>query len=184
MLIFGNIHCVRGSDDRNTKERIMLECSWDGRVFQAISIKWYVIRLSARCVTTKHMTTCISIFPEQCIFKSTLYTPILSGGGFTSNRGTFGNVSKLDTMMCVSYGKTPDVCYTGGGNGSIYIWVGQTLKKAVKAHEGPCFAMHSLDKVHNVKILRSCFLFGILIIRSLQKKTNDCFFLRLNNFQY
>ena len=71
--------------------------------------------------------------------------------------------------MCVSYGKTPDVCYTGGGNGSIYIWVGQTLKKAVKAHEGPCFAMHSLDKVHNVKILRSCFTWYFDNSLSLEK---------------
>ena len=69
------------------------------------------------------------------------------GGGFTSNRGTFGNVSKLDSMMCVSFGKTADICYTGGGNGSIYVWVGQTLSKVTKAHQGPCFAMHSLDKV-------------------------------------
>ena len=69
------------------------------------------------------------------------------GGGFTSNRGTFGNVGKLDTMMCVSYGKTGDVCFTGGGNGSIYMWIGTGLKKTIKAHEGPVFAMHALDKV-------------------------------------
>ena len=70
-----------------------------------------------------------------------------AGGGFTSQRGTFGNVAKLDTMMCITFGKTSDTCYTGGGNGSIYIWQGVNLLKAVKAHEGPLFAMHSLDKV-------------------------------------
>ncbi|CAH1792746.1 unnamed protein product [Owenia fusiformis] len=69
-----------------------------------------------------------------------------TGGGFTSNRGTFGNVAKLDTMMCITYGKSPDLVYTGGGNGKVYIWSGNTLSKAVKAHDGPCFAMHSLDK--------------------------------------
>ena len=69
------------------------------------------------------------------------------GGGFTSNRGTFGNVAKLDTMTCITFGKSADVCYTGGGNGQIYVWNGLTLAKAFKAHDGPCFAMHSLDKV-------------------------------------
>ena len=49
--------------------------------------------------------------------------------------------------MCISFGKTADLCYTGGGNGSIYVWVGLTLSKCIKAHEGPCFAMHALDKV-------------------------------------
>ncbi len=62
-------------------------------------------------------------------------------------RGTFGNVAKLDTMMCIAFGKTADTCYTGGGNGNIYVWSGESLAKSVKAHEGPCFAMHSLDKV-------------------------------------
>ena len=69
------------------------------------------------------------------------------GGGFTSKRGTFGNVAKLDSMLCVTYGRTPDVCYTGGSSGAIYVWVGLTLSKTIKAHEGPCFATHSLEKV-------------------------------------
>ena len=69
------------------------------------------------------------------------------GGGFTSVRGTFGSVAKLDTMTCIAFGKTAEVCYTGGENGNIYVWNGKTLAKAVKAHEGPCLAMHSLDKV-------------------------------------
>jgi len=69
------------------------------------------------------------------------------GGGFTSSRGTFGNVAKLDNMMCVTFGSTADICYTGGGNGNIYVWIGQTLSKCFKAHDGPCFAIHSLDKV-------------------------------------
>ena len=69
------------------------------------------------------------------------------GGGFTSKRGTFGTVAKLDSMLCVTYGKTPDICYTGGSSGAIYVWVGLTLSKTIKAHEGPCFATHSLEKV-------------------------------------
>ncbi|XP_006814808.2 echinoderm microtubule-associated protein-like 6, partial [Saccoglossus kowalevskii] len=70
----------------------------------------------------------------------------VAGGGLTSKRGTFGNVGKLDTMMCATFGKSPEVTYTGGANGAVYIWQDVTLSKTVKAHEGPCFAMHSLDK--------------------------------------
>ncbi|XP_033122529.1 echinoderm microtubule-associated protein-like 6 [Anneissia japonica] len=69
-----------------------------------------------------------------------------TGGGFTSKRGTFGNVGKLDTMMCVTYGRSPEMTYSGGANGNVYIWQDVTLTKTVKAHEGPCFAIHSLDK--------------------------------------
>ena len=76
----------------------------------------------------------------------------VAGGGFTSKRGTFGNVAKLDSMMCVAFGKSADVAYTGGGNGSIYEWGGTSLRKAIKAHEGPCFAMHSLDKVQQKQV--------------------------------
>lgn len=50
-------------------------------------------------------------------------------------------------MMCVSFGKAADMCYTGGAKGDIYVWVGLSLTKTIKAHEGPLFAMHSLDKV-------------------------------------
>ncbi|XP_064621338.1 echinoderm microtubule-associated protein-like 6 [Lineus longissimus] len=69
-----------------------------------------------------------------------------TGGGFTSNRGTFGNVAKLDTMLCLAFGKDADTCYTGGANGEVYVWQGNVVARTVKAHEGPCFAMHSLDK--------------------------------------
>ncbi|XP_077993248.1 echinoderm microtubule-associated protein-like 6 [Glandiceps talaboti] len=70
----------------------------------------------------------------------------VAGGGLTSKRGTFGNVGKLDTMTCATFGKSPEITYTGGANGEVYIWQDVTLSKTVKAHEGPCFAMHSLDK--------------------------------------
>lgn len=70
-----------------------------------------------------------------------------AGGGFTSNRGTVGKIAKLGDMLCVSYGKTADVCFSGGSDGNVFIWNGVSLQKVVKAHEGPVFAMHSLDKV-------------------------------------
>ncbi|PIK34378.1 putative echinoderm microtubule-associated protein-like 6 [Apostichopus japonicus] len=69
-----------------------------------------------------------------------------AGGGFNSKRGTFGNVGKPDTMMCVTFGKTAEMTYSGGAIGNIYIWNEFQLIKTFRAHEGPCIAMHSLDK--------------------------------------
>jgi hypothetical protein len=58
-----------------------------------------------------------------------------------------GKIAKLGDQLCVSYGKTADVCFSGGTDGNIFVWTGVTLQKVIKAHEGPVFAMHSLDKV-------------------------------------
>ena len=50
-------------------------------------------------------------------------------------------------MMCVAYGSDPLITYSGGSSGNVFIWQELKLSKTVKAHDGPCFAMHSLDKV-------------------------------------
>jgi len=57
-------------------------------------------------------------------------------------------VAKLCDMLCISYGKSADICYSGGSDGNVFVWKNHTLHKTVKAHEGPLFAMHSLDKVY------------------------------------
>uniref|UniRef100_A0A8D1EVV9 EMAP like 6 n=1 Tax=Sus scrofa TaxID=9823 RepID=A0A8D1EVV9_PIG len=69
-----------------------------------------------------------------------------AGGGFTSKRGIFGNVGKLETMMCVSYGRMEDLVFSGAATGDIFIWKDILLLKTVKAHDGPVFAMYALDK--------------------------------------
>ncbi|NWU55111.1 EMAL6 protein, partial [Dromas ardeola] len=69
-----------------------------------------------------------------------------TGGGFTSKRGTFGTTGKLETMMSVSYGRIEDLVFSGAATGDIYIWKDTLLLKTVKAHDGPVFAMHALDK--------------------------------------
>ncbi|XP_060573407.1 echinoderm microtubule-associated protein-like 6 [Ruditapes philippinarum] len=69
-----------------------------------------------------------------------------AGGGFTSSRGTFGKVAKNCDMLCIAFGKTEDLTYSGGSDGHVFVWAGTNLQKTVKAHEGPLFAMHSLDK--------------------------------------
>ena len=58
------------------------------------------------------------------------------GAGFTSNRGLFGKLSSVDNMMCITFGKTPELCYTGGSNGSIYVWKDANLVKLIPAHKG------------------------------------------------
>ncbi|XP_048374588.1 echinoderm microtubule-associated protein-like 6 isoform X9 [Sphaerodactylus townsendi] len=69
-----------------------------------------------------------------------------AGGGFTSRRGIFGNIGKQETMMSVSYGRIEDLVFSGSATGDIYIWKDILLLKTVKAHDGPVFAMHALDK--------------------------------------
>ncbi|WAR18910.1 EMAL6-like protein [Mya arenaria] len=69
-----------------------------------------------------------------------------AGGGFTSSRGTFGKIAKNCDMLCLAFGKTADLVYSGGSDGNVFVWAGTNLQKTVKAHEGPLFAMHSLDK--------------------------------------
>ncbi|OCT79280.1 hypothetical protein XELAEV_18026090mg [Xenopus laevis] len=69
-----------------------------------------------------------------------------TGGGFTAKRGTFGTVGKLETMMCVSYGRAEELVFSGAATGDIYIWKDVVLLKTIKAHDGPVFAMYALDK--------------------------------------
>ncbi|OXB63038.1 hypothetical protein ASZ78_014805, partial [Callipepla squamata] len=69
-----------------------------------------------------------------------------TGGGFTSRRGMFGSSGKLETMMSVSYGRIEDLVFSGAATGDIFIWKDTLLLKTVKAHDGPVFAMHALDK--------------------------------------
>lgn len=49
-------------------------------------------------------------------------------------------------MMCIAFGKTADLCYTGGGNGSIYVWKDQKLVKLIPAHSGPLFAIYAHEQ--------------------------------------
>lgn len=77
-----------------------------------------------------------------------------TGGGFTSKRGTFGHAGKHDSMMCVTYGKNPEVVFSGGALGKVYIWQGNALQGSIQAHDGPVFAIQTLEKVRK-KVLPS-----------------------------
>ena len=67
------------------------------------------------------------------------------GGGFTSNRGLFGTLSKVENVLCITFGNNADVCYTGIGNGNIYYWLNQKLAKKIEAHNGPVFSILALE---------------------------------------
>ncbi|XP_051939881.1 echinoderm microtubule-associated protein-like 6 isoform X6 [Hippocampus zosterae] len=69
-----------------------------------------------------------------------------TGGGLTFKRGIFGNLGKRETMMSACYGRAEDSLYSGATNGDVYVWRETALVKTVKAHDGPVFAMCSLDK--------------------------------------
>ncbi|KAG7492916.1 hypothetical protein MATL_G00019970 [Megalops atlanticus] len=69
-----------------------------------------------------------------------------TGGGLIFKRGIFGNLGKLETMMSVCYGRSEDLVFSGAATGDVYIWKDTMLLKTVKAHDGPVFAMYSLDK--------------------------------------
>ena len=49
-------------------------------------------------------------------------------------------------MMCITFGKTPELCYTGASNGKIYVWTENKLSKLIEAHKGPLFAIYAHDK--------------------------------------
>ena len=44
------------------------------------------------------------------------------GGGLTSKRGTYGDVGKAETQLCVTYPKEAGMLVTGAANGKLYIW--------------------------------------------------------------
>uniref|UniRef100_A0AAR2KFA6 HELP domain-containing protein n=1 Tax=Pygocentrus nattereri TaxID=42514 RepID=A0AAR2KFA6_PYGNA len=69
-----------------------------------------------------------------------------TGGGLTFKRGIFGNLGKQETMMSACYGRSEDLVFSGATTGDVYIWKDTSLIKTIKAHDGPVFAMCSLDK--------------------------------------
>eukprot|EP00111_Clytia_hemisphaerica_P009365 TCONS_00027488-protein len=70
----------------------------------------------------------------------------IAGGGLTSKRGTYGDVGKAETQLCVTHPKEAGTLVTGAANGKLYVWQNEVLKTCVAAHEGPVFALHALEK--------------------------------------
>ncbi|XP_037543112.1 echinoderm microtubule-associated protein-like 6 isoform X2 [Nematolebias whitei] len=70
----------------------------------------------------------------------------LTGGGLTFKRGSFRSIGRPETMTSVCYGCSEALVFSGAATGDVYIWKEPLLLKTVKAHDGPVFAMFSLDK--------------------------------------
>uniref|UniRef100_A0A8C2DN31 EMAP like 6 n=1 Tax=Cyprinus carpio TaxID=7962 RepID=A0A8C2DN31_CYPCA len=93
---------------------------------------------STTSFTWKPVTKCIScnvffFFNPTFIFE-------------TFEIGIFGNLARHETMMSACYGRSEDLVFSGATTGDVYIWKDTTLMKSIKAHDGPVFAMCSLDK--------------------------------------
>lgn len=56
-------------------------------------------------------------------------------------------MGKTETMMCAVYGWSEEMVFSGTCTGDICIWRDMFLMKTVKAHDGPVFSMHALEKV-------------------------------------
>ncbi|KAM9770291.1 LOW QUALITY PROTEIN: echinoderm microtubule-associated protein-like 6 [Menidia menidia] len=69
-----------------------------------------------------------------------------SGGGLTFRRGIFGNLGKQESMMSACFGRAEELLFSGATTGDVFLWRDTSLIKTVKAHDGPVFAMCSLDK--------------------------------------
>ncbi|KAG7257658.1 hypothetical protein CRUP_015754, partial [Coryphaenoides rupestris] len=70
-----------------------------------------------------------------------------SGGGLTFRRGILGGQGgKQETMMSACYGRSEDLVFSGATSGDVFVWRDTSLVKTIKAHDGPVFAMCSLDK--------------------------------------
>ncbi|XP_014802496.1 PREDICTED: echinoderm microtubule-associated protein-like 5 [Calidris pugnax] len=69
-----------------------------------------------------------------------------AGGGLIGRKGCIGALGRTDTMMCAVYGWTEEMAFSGTSTGDVCIWRDVFLIKTVKAHDGPVFSMHALEK--------------------------------------
>lgn len=72
------------------------------------------------------------------------------GGGLIGRKGYIGTLGKNDTMMSAVYGWTEEMAFSGTSTGDVCIWRDIFLVKTVKAHDGPVFSMHALEKVSHL----------------------------------
>ncbi|XP_032883277.1 echinoderm microtubule-associated protein-like 5 isoform X3 [Amblyraja radiata] len=69
-----------------------------------------------------------------------------AGGGLTGRKGCFGSMRNTETIMCVVYGWTDEMVFSGTSAGDVCIWKDMFIIKRVKAHDGPVFSMQVLEK--------------------------------------
>lgn len=86
----------------------------------------------------------LGVFCINCLLYCSGVFCVCAGGGLIGKKG---NMGKTETMMCAAYGWTEEMVFSGTSTGDICIWRDMLLMKTVKAHDGPVFSMHALEKV-------------------------------------
>lgn len=90
-------------------------------------------------------------------------------------KGYIGTLGKNETMMCAVYGWTEEMAFSGTSTGDVCIWRDIFLVKTVKAHDGPVFSMHALEKVSHLKIILSSTEFDPAVYSILTSKGTVAF---------
>lgn len=78
-------------------------------------------------------------------------------------------MGKTETMMCAVYGWSEEMVFSGTCTGDICIWRDMFLMKTVKAHDGPVFSVHALEKVPH-----SCFSLFLVATMEVDNMVKIC----------
>ncbi|OQS03517.1 microtubule-associated protein, partial [Thraustotheca clavata] len=73
----------------------------------------------------------------------------VQGKTVTSSKGQFGKLGVIQTLCCACNFKD-NATLTGGDNGDLYVWTGNTVTKSVKAHDGALTALFATSKLDTV----------------------------------
>ncbi|OQR95137.1 microtubule-associated protein [Achlya hypogyna] len=73
----------------------------------------------------------------------------VEGKTASSSKGLFGKLATVQTLWCACSFKD-GATLTGGDNGDMYQWTGNSVSKSVKAHEGALTALYSTPKLDTV----------------------------------
>ncbi|CAG10611.1 unnamed protein product, partial [Tetraodon nigroviridis] len=126
---------------------------WDWKKGEKLSAMRYVHAASSAHVTAEHRGSKDKIFvvkinpylPDKLITAGVKHMKFWhkAGGGLIGRKG---NMGKTETMMCAVYGWSEEMVFSGACSGDICIWRDMFLMKTVKAHDGPVFSVHALEK--------------------------------------
>lgn len=113
-----------GQDDDNS----LALHDWQSKILLTTS---KVDKAKVTAVAWKSETQFVTIGPKHIKFWS------LSGRNLNSKRGVFGQQSKQEPLVSVTYAYSNNqYCVTGSKSGNIYLWNGESANKPLKAHNG------------------------------------------------
>ena len=93
------------------------------------------------------LSTSLDLSPVQIVTVGMSHIKfwVQKGNSFTSKRGIFGKLGKVETMLCLTFGSDGKT-YTGSASGKICVWEENQLVRVVNAQKGPMFAIHALEQ--------------------------------------